>query len=73
MRVFANQDGSNMEGDLEFYPFSKDFALREIILGARCSMSISQFSAAVPGIDPSVKLIQARRSVQCFYLEPSQD
>lgn len=69
VRVFANQDGSNTENGIEFYPFSADFALREVILGEKCPQSIAQFRAAVPNMDSSVRIIKARRAVHDFCLE----
>jgi hypothetical protein len=71
VRVFANQDGSNVEGGIEFYPYSRNFVLREIILGEKCDLSITQFRASVPNVDPTVSIIRARRAVHDFCLEPN--
>jgi hypothetical protein len=73
VRVFANQDGSNTENGIEFYPFSADFALREVILGEKCPLSIAQFRASVPSMDASVSVIRARRAVHDFCLEENPD
>jgi len=69
VRVFANQDGSNTENGIEFYPFSADFALREVVLGEKCPLSIAQFRASVPSIGSAVSVIRARRAVDDFRLE----
>jgi hypothetical protein len=69
VRVFANQDGSNTENGIEFYPFSADFALREVILGEKCPLPIAQFRASVPSMDSLVRVIRARRAVHDFCLE----
>ena len=69
MRVFANQDGSNTENGIEFYPFSADFALREVILGEKCPLPIAQFRASVPSMDSLLRVIRARRAVHDFCLE----
>jgi hypothetical protein len=69
VRVFANQDGSNTENGIEFYPFSADFALREVILGEKCPLSFADFRASVPSMDSSVRVIRARRAVHDFCLE----
>jgi hypothetical protein len=73
VRVFANQDGSNTENGIEFYPLSADFALREVILGEKCPLSIAQFRASVPSMDASVSVIRARRAVHDFCLEENPD
>lgn len=69
LRVFANQDGSHTENGIEFYPFSSDFALSEVILGEKCPLSIAQFRASVPSMDSSVRVIRARLAVLDFCLE----
>jgi hypothetical protein len=69
VRVFANQDGSNTENGIEFYSFSADFALREVILGEKCLISIAQFRASLPSMDSSVHVIRARHAVHDFRLE----
>jgi hypothetical protein len=73
VRVFANQDGSNTENGIEFYPFSADFALREVILGEKCPLSIAQFRASVPSMDSLVRVLRARRAVHDFRLEEDQN
>jgi hypothetical protein len=69
VRVLATQDGSHTENGIEFYPFSADFALSEVILGEKCPLAIAQFRASVPSMDSSVRVIRARRAVHDFCLE----
>lgn len=74
IRVFAQQDGTNTDQGLEFLPFSpKTLALREVILGARCPLSIAQFRAAALNIDPTVTIIKARRALHDFRFEQDPD
>jgi hypothetical protein len=51
----------------EFYlPFSKDLALKEIIVGARCKSSVGSFKKLLSRVDHSVRIIKARPAFETF-------
>ncbi|MHC5147272.1 DUF2971 domain-containing protein [Stenotrophomonas rhizophila] len=59
-RMFVGLEDMESEGGLYFKPFSKDFQLREVILGPRCSVSIAGVRNLVSTYKSKVDVIQAR-------------
>jgi hypothetical protein len=65
-RLFSDlKDADPTDG--EFYiPFSKQLALREIIVGARCTASVGSFKKLLGHVDQSVIIIKARPAFETF-------
>lgn len=60
LRVFVRLDHQTVESGLYFYSFSKDLALREIILGPRCELSIKNIRDLVAGFELAVYVVKSR-------------
>lgn len=66
MRLFVRLDHSTKESGMYFYDFSKDFQLREIILGPRCELPISRVRSLVASWTSRIEVIRARIAFRKF-------
>jgi len=66
LRIFVKLDHETKESGLYFYEFSKDFQLREIILGPKCELPIASIRTIVAGFTPTVTVIKSRIAFTSF-------
>ena len=66
MRLFVQLDHMTKESGLYFYDFSKDFQLREVVLGPRCELPITRIRSLVAGFKPAVEVIKSRIAFSSF-------
>lgn len=64
-RLFAELNDKEQNG-LYYLPFGKDLILREVILGARCKLSVAEVAEAVVKQQHSVHVIQAEPALNSF-------
>src|SRR5450830_46490 len=60
MRLFVNLDHNTVESGKYFYSFSKDFVLREVILGPHCELPIEGIRDIVGDFQPQVVVLKSR-------------
>lgn len=60
MRLFVELDQDTVESGMYFYSFSRELALREIILGPRCELPIEGIRDIVADFNPSVAVLKSR-------------
>jgi hypothetical protein len=58
-RLFINLDHNCSESGLYFYSFNESLVLKEVILGPRCEIPISEVRQLVSKVSPQVKVIKA--------------
>lgn len=63
VRLFVQLDHTTRESGLYFYDFSKDFRLKEVVLGPRCELPISAIKDLV---GPSATVVKARIAFGSF-------
>lgn len=66
VRIFVELDHDTRESGLYFYDFSKDFQLREVVLGPRCELPIASIRAVVAGFAPEVTVLKSRIAFSTF-------
>ena len=66
VRYFVYLQDVNKYGSLYFQPFTWYFTLREVILGPRCELPISEIRSLVERCDAPVEVLKARMAFQSF-------
>ena len=66
VRLFVQLDHTTKESGLYFYDFSKDFVLKEIVLGPRCELLISGVRKFAETVIPGAIVIKARIAFSSF-------
>jgi len=59
-------DHTTRESGLYFYEFSKDFALKEVVLGPKCELPIAAVRKFVDTLSPGTTVIKARIAFSSF-------
>ncbi len=72
VRVFVDLDKHSVEGASYFYEFSKDLALREVILGPLCEISVKNIRNLIDTSYDSVDVIKARLAYKWFEIVPDK-
>jgi Protein of unknown function (DUF2971) len=60
MRLFVQLDPKTVESGRYFFSFSKDLALRQVILGPKCELPIESIRALVSSFEPTVEVLKSR-------------
>jgi hypothetical protein len=71
-RIFVSLSEAIEEGGLHFEPFSDTMRLREIILGAQCSLSCDMVRNSVEKHHDGVSTISARLAEKFFSIVPEE-
>ena len=58
-RLFIELEHDTVEAGLYFHPFSKEFALREVILGPRCELPMKGVRNMVKVFRPDVQIVKS--------------
>ena len=66
VRLFVGLDHKTAESGLYFYSFSKNFSLKEVILGPRCDLPIRSVRKLVDGFEPAVHVVKSRLAFTKF-------
>lgn len=66
VRLFVQLDHTTKESGMYFYDFSKDFSLKEVVLGPKCELPISAVREFVNNVSPSASVVKARIAFSSF-------
>jgi hypothetical protein len=66
VRLFVQLDHTTRESGLYFYDFSKDFTIKEVVLGPKCELPISAVREFVNNVSPSATVVKARIAFSSF-------
>ena len=66
MRIFVGLDHKTCESGMYFYDFSKDFELREVVLGPRCELPIQAVRNLVADFSSDVMVTKSRIAFSSF-------
>jgi hypothetical protein len=72
VRLFVGLSESDLETGMYFYDFGKDVVLKEIILGARSTLTRPAIAKLLPDHQPAPKIIKARLAFDTFVVEPNR-
>jgi hypothetical protein len=72
VRLFVGLSESDLETGMYFYDFGKDVVLKEIILGARSTLTRPAIAKVLPDNQPAPKIIKARLAFDTFVVEPNR-
>ena len=70
LRVFVNLAEATKELELYFWPFTDGMRLAEVILGARCALSLSDVRTLTAATNPSAFVYKARLARRSFHIVP---
>jgi Protein of unknown function (DUF2971) len=72
LRAFVELDHASVESGLYFFDFGEHLTLREVVLGARCSLPIERIRSIVLGYDTPVDVLRARIAFSSFRVVKDQ-
>ena len=70
LRLFITLADATKELELYFWPFSDDMRLVEVILGARCDLSLSDVRSLAAATTPTAFVYRARLARRSFDIVP---
>ena len=65
-RLFSKLEEKDVNNGFFYLPFGENLALREIIVGTRCTTSLGSFKRLIGSTDKSVTIIKARPAFETF-------
>lgn len=66
LRAFVQLDHATAESGLYFFDFGEHLKLREVVLGARCSLPVGRIKSLVSSYDSPVSVLKARIAFSSF-------
>jgi Protein of unknown function (DUF2971) len=72
VRVQVKLDEGTIEDGSYFYPLDDELALREVVLGPLCGMSVDAVQALVDSLYPSIPVRKARLAFKFFQVVPDE-
>lgn len=66
VRVMVELEEAIKEGSLYFWPFSEQLRLKEVVLGALCSLPLERVSDVVKHVVPEAEVLKARLGFKYF-------